>query len=194
MTTDWNQAIAATPKTSGNYFKPEKDKAIVVRVVSPPVFGYEYWNNENKPVRSKEEPTNLDDCPKNDKGICEVKFFWAFVIWNYEEERIQIWEVTQKSIMSQLEAYIQDEEYGIPQRYDLKVTRKGESKETKYTVMARPPKELEEKPKEAAETTDVNLDALFTSEDPFGKAKEVEAEKPKEDIGEEDSPFQREQF
>jgi len=135
------------------------------RVLSSAIVGYEYFNRENKPIRS-EEP--FDSTPSDMKPESAIKHFWAFVIWNYEAERIQILELTQKSIMTSMKALIDNTKWGNPKGYDITISRKGSTmNDTEYSVMPNPHTDLSEKIKDAFLARPVNLEALYTGEDPF---------------------------
>ena len=100
------------------------------RILTSPIIGYEYFDTENKPHRSREvikDPIDIKDDGK-------VKQFRAFVVYNYDEKRIQIMSVTQAGIKQQLQGYINDADYGSPMDYDIKINKTGESLETKYQV------------------------------------------------------------
>jgi hypothetical protein len=128
------------------------------------VVGYEYFNNDNKPIRSKVQFENITDM--KDGG--SVKHFWSFVVWNYKDERIQIMEVTQKSIMTAMKALIDNKSWGNPKDYDISITRKGTTmNDTEYSIMPNPKTELLETIKAAQAARPVNLEALFAGEDPF---------------------------
>lgn len=152
-----------------------------MRVLSSAVVGYEYFTEDNKVVRSKEYPTTTP----NIKNGGYVKAFWAFVVWNYNAKKIQLLEVTQKSIMISIKSLVDNPKWGDPKMYDIGITRTGEGLETEYTVQGEPP--IAEPAKEIIEAYNnkqVNLEALFTNDDPFAMPG-----KPQETINIEDIPF-----
>lgn len=135
------------------------------RILSKAVIGYVYFNKENKPIRQKE---NFEGVPTDIKKDASVKHFWACVIWNYKDERIQILEITQKSIMTAMKALIDSPKWGSPLAYDISITRKGTTmNDTEYAIMPNPQAELTEVIKTAYAARPVNLEALFANEDPF---------------------------
>lgn len=138
------------------------------RVLSPAITGYEFWNTDNKPVRSKEFPKDTPDIRIDDDGKeSKTKHFWAMIVWNYTEERVQILHITQVTILRQLEAYVNEPDLGNPCGYDIKVTRKGEKFDTEYTVIALPPKDVTEDILKLYKAIQINLQALYSGEDPF---------------------------
>lgn len=149
------------PKAAGNYMKfQEGDNKF--RILSKPILGWEDWQ-DNKPVRFK-----LNDKPlKPIDPARPVRHFWAMIVWNYNEERVQILHVTQASIRNSIEALCKDEDWGLPYFYDMKVIKKGKGKDTEYTLNPLPHKPLPAHAKEAFNSKPCWLDALYTNQDPF---------------------------
>jgi hypothetical protein len=148
------------------------------RVLSNPVTGWEWWTSEvveGKEVRRPNRAMEEAAIPVNEIEDEQLpKHFWAFVVWNYADEKVQILEITQKSLQMKIQAYSKSKGWGDPKGYDLVVTRTGEKLATKYDLMAIPPapisKEIEKKYKEMT----INLPALFTGDDPFSKEEKVD--------------------
>ena len=135
------------------------------RVLSSAVVGYEYFNKDNKPVRSKEAP---EITPIDIKVNGKVKPFWAFAVWNYQTKAIQILELTQKTIMNAVKGYVDNEKWGNPFMYDFCVVKTGADLETKYQTQAEPPLgEPSDEIKNAYMEKPVSLGALFVGADPF---------------------------
>lgn len=162
--------------TNSDYMKL-KDGENTFRVLSSAVVGYEYWNTSNKPVRSRERWDYIPaDCKQEKDGSYKVSHFWAFVVWNYEEKRVQLLEITQKQVMSQLKAYVDNARWGDPKNYDITVVRSGTGFDTEYVVQANPPiGPVDTKIAEAAAKRPVNLEALFDGSDPFAGKTEAPA-------------------
>jgi hypothetical protein len=157
------------PTTNSLYMKFE-DGDNRFRIVSPSIFGYEYWTANNKPVRMKKAPTvKPADVRINDDGSYSVKPFLAFAVIDRADLGgvIKILEITQKSIMADIEHYVTDADWGEPTGYDIVVTRKGKGMETRYTTMPKPATPLTPEEQELIKKTKVNLEALFVNEDPF---------------------------
>ena len=161
------------PKSGGNYMKFEQGENIF-RILTSPIIGWEDWQDK-KPIRFRmnEKPERSIDPQR------AIKHFWAMVVWNYNAESIQILEITQASIQSAIKNLVEDSDWGKPFEYDIKITREGESLETKYTVNPKPKKELDENIKKEFESKTISLEALFTNEDPF-------IEKSKKDLPDDD--------
>ncbi len=151
------------PKNSNNYMKLQ-DGDNKIRILTKPILGWEDWI-ETKPVRYRfdSKPAKSHD-PKK-----PLRHFWAFVVWNYAIERIQILQITQASIRSNIEVLCKDADWGEPYFYDIKINRKGEGKDTEYTVNPAPHKAIDPKVIEQFKENACNLDALFVNGDPFSK-------------------------
>lgn len=150
------------PKTSGNYFRFVKGENRF-RILGPAIVGYSYWTKANKPVRSRTPFKGIpEDAKLNDEGDFRPKHFWAFVVWNYEEERPQIMEITQSTIMSGIEALVNNAKWGAPQGYDIVVKASGDGMEREYTVVPEPHTRVPE-----ADISGIAIEELFNGADPF---------------------------
>lgn len=151
------------PKSSGFYMKLQ-DGDNKFRILSSPIIGWEDWLDK-KPIRFRfnDKPAKPVDAKK------PVKHFWSMIVWNYQEEEIQILHLTQASIRNSIEALCSDEDWGAPYFYDIKIIRKGEALETEYTVNPVPHKKLGDHVIEKFKERPCNLDALFDCADPFAK-------------------------
>lgn len=149
------------PKSSSNSYMKFEEGPNKFRVLTSAIVGWEWWIDEDgkrKPLRTKD----FTKVPNEFKP--EAKHFWAFVVYNRNKERVQILELTQKTIMNSITALVHDEEWGDPKEYDILVTRKGEGLETEYSVVPIPPKPFDE---EISGIDSINLEALYKGEDPF---------------------------
>lgn len=144
-----------------------------VRFCGAGVTGLEGWtevDGKNVPVRFEKRPDELPEgLREDDKGKPQLKHFLAGVVWDYDSQSFMILSMTQKSLREQLFKFIRDEDYGDPQGYDVKISREGEGLNTKYTLLASPPKPLAKEVKEAWENegSKITLPAIFDNEDPF---------------------------
>lgn len=150
------------PKTAGVYMKLQ-DGENKIRILSAPVLGWEDWTANKEPVRF-----HFHDKPKTSIDPTNpVKHFWAFIVWNYVESRIQILQIRQSTIRESLENLSKDKDWGAPYFYDVKITKSGEGINSKYGVLSLPHKPVADHIKEAFYEERINLNALFMSEDPF---------------------------
>lgn len=125
MTQDFLPQNYTAPTKQSNYFKLQ-DGENKIRIMSPAVVGYQDWDNK-KPINTPDRQPSIDMSKP-------PKHFWAFIVWNYATNSFQCRQVTQGSIREQIENYINDEDFGSPLNYDLKVKRTGKDLETKYSV------------------------------------------------------------
>ncbi len=149
------------PKASNYYLKLVEGEN-KIRVMSKPIFGWIDWK-DNKPMRFRmdQKPLKAVD-PKK-----AIRHFWAFVVFNYNNEQIQIFEVTQASIRKSLEALCRDKDWGSPYGYDLKIMKTGEGVNTEYAINPIPHKPTDSYLVSCFNERPCNLNALFTNEDPF---------------------------
>jgi len=139
------------------------------RILASPVIGWEAWvveDGKDKPVRFR-----INDKPSDLRGFKNERLahFWAMPVWNVKEETIQILEITQSGIQGKIENLVADDDWGSPLNYDLKVIRTGEKLDTEYEVNPAPKSEPSNKARELFASTKINLDKLFTNDNPFGE-------------------------
>jgi hypothetical protein len=161
------------PKGQSNYMRFQEG-INRFRVLSSAIVGYEYFTQDNKPVRSKDAPETI---PSDIKKDGKVKHFWAFAVWNYQVSKnekgehvgaVQVLEITQNTIMKPMMALINNSKWGNPKKYDIAITKTGEGLDTEYTTQAEPPiGEPEQEIKDAYGKININLEALYDGEDPF---------------------------
>ena len=156
-----------------NYMK-FSDGENTFRVLSDAIVGWEWWeettnedgNKGRKPVRVRE----FDEVPVEviaRTGKDKVKHFWAFVVYNVQEDRIQILEITQSSIRDGINTLIKSKSWGDPKGYDIVITKTGEDLETKYNVMPAKPTEVKKEIVSKYKAMNINLEAMYEGKDPF---------------------------
>lgn len=135
----------------GDFFKLEKGQNKIL-IVGEVVTGYEYWTNEDKPVRSI---TKFESTPnakvrqfKNEKtGEMETKedsqkFFWSMPVYDFKDESFKLWQVTQKTLRDNLASLQNNADWGNPiGNYTISIDKQGDGLLTKYTVMGNPVKD-----------------------------------------------------
>jgi len=168
------------PKSNSHYLKLQ-DGDNLVRILAKPIMGWLDWSEDGDGKRSPVRTPFTDQKPAPIKADKPVKHFWAFPVWDYKDKAVKIWEITQASIQEVIYNLDSDESWGDPTGYDLKINRTGEKLETKYSVIARPPKPLAKEI--IAEFKEVNpdLNELFSNGDPFAKQADQEPQEPGED-------------
>lgn len=155
------------PAKSGNYMKFE-DGENRFRILSSPILGWEYWvdteDGGRKPLRKRmETPFSTVEVDEPEK----IKHFWAMSVYNYKEKKVQILEITQKSIQKILRALAKDEDWGSPKEYDIVITKTGEKLDTEYQVTPKPAKKMDAGIIKAYEDMHIKLEALYDGADPF---------------------------
>lgn len=163
MNTEFLPEQYVMPAADSNYFRLEKGTN-TFRVLGSAIVGYEYWNTANKPVRSKTMWESIPSDARLDNGQFKPKHFWAFPVYNYKTKKVQVMEVTQKTIMAAIQALVSNSKWGAPMGYDITVTREGDGLETEYTVMPEP-----HSPAPEVSASGIKLEALFEGGDPFAK-------------------------
>lgn len=165
-------------KTVTNKYMKFAEGVNKVRFMSEPITGYIYWVDKNgevveknrmageggKPVRAP----NFDEFSTEARNA--MKPFAAAVVWNYDLERLQVLEVKQVAVMKGLEALAQSKSWGDITSYDVLIikTKTGaEVRDVEYGVMPEPKADVPKEALEAYNSVSINLDALFSGEDPF---------------------------
>ncbi|WPP51777.1 hypothetical protein [Catalinimonas niigatensis] len=171
------------PEKRNQFMKMEYGKNRF-RFVGDPVSGFIFFGKveredgteSTKPYRrreaegefSVEEMINRNVRMKKDGEMEGQKYFIASLVYNYQKEKLQVLEITQKSILKAIKSYVESEEYGHPGGYDLTVEKKGEGLNTEYTVVVSPPKPLSAEIEEALGEVSCDLDKIFEGEYPLG--------------------------
>ena len=160
------------PKGESNYMRLSEAEN-KFRVLSSAVVGYELWV-EGKPLRMRVNEFTSEQLAKADMNKFTGKrktpqYFWSFVVYNYQTQKIEILEVTQVTVMRGIEDFLNDSDYGDPKTYDLTVIRDEAGDRVEYRVKAKPPKKLDEGITKAYEDMNINLNALFDGTNPFAE-------------------------
>ena len=151
---------------SANYTKLETGDTRLRILSQQPLIGHISWV-EGKPRRAR----NAAELPSPSRPDDKVREFWAMKVYNYDSQRIEIWEITQMSIKNVLANLVRDPEWGNPSDaqtgYGIKVTRSGSGIETQYGITPGKAGPLPAEIAELAKDTPVVLSALMDGDDPF---------------------------
>ena len=149
----------------------------------------EYWtvwgeseDGVKKPFRFSAEPSasdieaELGDFKQrmNYEGTAleAPKFGLSFFCFDYADSKIKVFEITQKTLIKELDKLSQDEDYADIHAWDLKVNRTGLKMNTEYSILPSPRKEgAEEKISKAwadAQNDGYDLQQLLVGGSPFG--------------------------
>lgn len=157
-----------------------------LRILTPAVYGLEYWTDEvdqEDPGKIKSVshrvPLNTiipdSELRVNKWGRTDYpKIFWAFAVYNIEKDAIQIFQTTTGSIRDGIRNLISNPKWGDPSTYNIVINKTGEDKDTKYTVNAEPKEELPAEILERFEAKGIKMEAMLTGENPFGNEDEGE--------------------
>ena len=127
-----------------------------------------YRRPESEGEFSVEEMINRDARTNKEGEMEKQKYFVMALVYNYQKEKLQVLEVTQKSILKALKSYVESEEYGHPSGYDLTVEKRGDGLNTEYTVVVSPPKPLATEIENLVGETSCDLQKVFADEYPLG--------------------------
>lgn len=157
----------------GKYLNPSKiENSVKIRILGSftddtAIMGHEYWKTTDdgrKPVRKRMgEKINVADIEEDG----DLKHFWALPVYNHDVGTVQVMAITQKSIMTAIKDLANDEDWGDPRQYDIKLIKTGEKLETRYSVQPVPARELSSDAKKVIQDTKINIQALFDGADPF---------------------------
>jgi hypothetical protein len=91
--TSWKPEGYVVP--GGSRYVKLQPGANTFRIMSTPIIGWVYFNHEKKPVRTKtKEEIDENDIAEGIYGK-QVKHFWTFVVWDYQQKGLSILEMSQ---------------------------------------------------------------------------------------------------
>lgn len=167
------------PKGESRFLRLEEGSN-VIRALSKPVLGWEWWvdkDGKRNPVRVRTEEEIPNKVKKFVTGTNRPKHFWAVVVWNYDRKLLQVWQFNQKTIIDGLFKLINDKAWGSLLDYDVVVnkTKTGSrDRDVSYSVTPHPKTELDEKLKaEFIAAQNLNLGRLFEGKSLFDEEGEV---------------------
>jgi len=131
------------PSNTGEYFRMKADGTYNVRILTKPVVGIVGWTAETggKPLRKRKgeqfEPGEVVVSARQ-----RIVEFWLVAVWNYAAARVQAWEITQSSIITQITDWSRNPKWGSPLHYDLTIKRETKGEKTSYSVQVDPKEPL----------------------------------------------------
>lgn len=141
-----------------------------LRMIGEPLFYYETWLDEDGGGRTPKRFALDEEIPMDECGPDGVKQVMSIKAYNYSTKSIQIWSISQKTILKAIKAYSDNPKYGDPTGYDINIEKTGEGKQTRYNVIADPKEDLSDEVKKASDAVEVELDLLLLNENPFLKS------------------------
>ena len=151
-------AAVTNNSTGGGYLSPSKlsDGGSVrfALLSDEPLEFYECWgtapDGTQRPFRFDYEPTPEDIStelgdftPREGRGgpgTADVKFAIAVPVFNYDAGTVQVMSLTQKSILRELDAISQEEDYADLMAWDFTLSKKGTGLTTEYKLRPAPRK------------------------------------------------------
>lgn len=143
---DYKQPVENT----GSRYINLKEGETKIRILTPAVIGYEWFveaGDKKKPVRCKTWEEVPEEVKNAENWRDKSKHFWVFGVYDIASETLGILKITQASVQSQIDSYIDDEEWGNPieNGYTIKIKRQQigpDPKEVEYKVIPAPKKEI----------------------------------------------------
>jgi len=181
--TDFLPEGYTTPEIKSNYMEFEEGQN-AIRILSSAIVGYKWWVEAGEGRRKPKRVRTADEVPAAVKNASadedKAKHFWAFTVYNYNTETIQVLELKQQTIMRAIEALVNNAKWGDPKKYDIiieKVKTGAKDWDVEYNVIPEPPTPLDAGIAELAKHVPVHLNALYKGEDPFAGTDEAKTPK-----------------
>lgn len=152
------------PKAPSQFLQLDEG-TVKVRVLSDFIEGYSDFDE----LAKKSTIYKKDECPEKSKNSKWFTYFRACSIWNYELKQIQTRQIKSKVIMAKMKALAQDSDRGDIGGYDLKISKTGEGKETKYDCIPANKWPLDPEMTQAYLDANPKLDNLFLGKYPIEK-------------------------
>jgi hypothetical protein len=152
-----------------------------------PLEFFECWgtcDGASKPFRFDFEPTpeevirEMGDFePREGRGgpgTVDMKFAIACPVYNYESGKVQVLQITQKSVLKEIDQISQMEDYENLLEWDFTISKKGSGLLTEYTVRPVPRKKGSQEHIDAAwleaKSEGFDISRLLTGANPFKAA------------------------
>lgn len=173
----------------------ESGSTVKLRVMSDFITGNSVWGENKEGKRVCTKTRDGENIPVGAIGTNKftgmperIKQFVASVVYNYDTKQLEILETDKATIIEQLYALENTEEYGDLKGYDIKIGKNGQKTDTTYSVIGLPPKAVDTTILTEYKKSDINLEKLFTNEDPFQAEQQVDEDLTSEDVAN-DVPF-----
>jgi hypothetical protein len=184
-------ANVSSSGTGGGYLSlsklPDGGSVRFTLLTDEPLEGWECWGSANgasKPFRFDHEPTEGDlkvemgDFePREGRGgpgTADVKFFVALPVYVYDAGKVQVLQITQKSILKEIDAISQMEDYADLLAWDFIISKKGSGLTTEYNVRPAPRKKGSQEHVDSAwieaKAEGFDISRLLTGGNPFRAA------------------------
>ena len=161
-------------QSQGDYFKvskigsdhsnPSKIRILGAFIEDSMIVGWRAFKKDGMPTRKKTiEEIDLTELGKNQFGQDEKPIkFWAFPVFVYQDNNVQICEIHQVGLMRELERLGNDRNWGDPRHYDISIMK------TAYQVTPSQSQFPQEHVDAVGKAINqIDLQKLFVNEDPF---------------------------
>lgn len=177
--------------TGGGYLQlsklPDGGSVRFAMLSDEPLEFFESWgqsNGQSKPFRFESEPTpehiklEMGDYePREGRGgpgTVDIKFAIAVPVFSYDSGKVQVLQITQKSILKEIDQISQMEDYAELLEWDFTISKKGSGLLTEYTVRPVPRKKGSQEHIDAAwieaKAEGFDISRLLTGGSPFKAA------------------------
>ncbi len=172
------------PERYGDYAK-FKEGQNTFRILSEGIFGVEYWTEtfDQESGKVKNKPTRLPITEASSLDNDDWSYFYAFFVWNYTAQKIQILSTTKRGIVKGLKILVDNQRWGNITEYDICInkrqTKQDDAKSVEYTVTPEPKTDLDPEIYEKWENSKFNrnvLYMLFVGLDPFEIKRQLQEE------------------
>jgi hypothetical protein len=147
--------------TSGGGFTKLEDGDNTFRVLSNPYMMWTLWT-DGKPTRVAYDPKNKPAKGAGDRD--SVKHSWGLIVWNYNTEQIEVFELDKQTVIGQLTAYANNPKWGHPKKYDIVINKSGSGKETEYKLVVEPHSEPSKQIVDGFLATPIDLSQLLVAD------------------------------
>lgn len=183
------------PSKADQFLSLKEEAEYQVRIMSPIIEGFVIFTEKDsegktKPIRKKilrdsnneqkilkesyftnEELKELNAktmTKKNGEKVFEdPKYFWCFLVFNQKNQKFQVLEITQKSLIAGILGYLKKQSWADPMKYDFIITKKGSGLNSEYSIMGEIPTELPDEVLFEHSELQYNLDNIFNEKYPF---------------------------
>ena len=152
------------------YPNPLKIRILGAFIDDSMIEGWRAFNTSGMPMRKKtKEEIDLSQLGKNNFGQDEKPIrFWAFPVYVFDDNSVQICEIHQVGLMRELERLGNDRNWGDPRLYDVSIMKTGSGNRTAYQVTPSRSQFPQEHADSVGKAIDqIDLQKLFVNEDPF---------------------------
>jgi hypothetical protein len=182
------------PKAPSDFYKIEEGEN-KFRILADSMTGWKYNSAKTDEwIYSEQRPDLAPNEIKTDMfGKPSLRFFISAPVWSYKDNDVKIFEISQITIMEQIEVLENDSDWGDVKKYDIKITKTGKGKETKYAVHGNPKMEAIKKEwldiLESKKIENPRFEQKWREEEKEDTPKEEKKEEPKDDIKIDNLPF-----